>query len=115
MIFFRYNIPSFLNIPEKMQQCAQNLIPPPGPQPTLSISFFSASGVPWALPPLVAKGLNFGLFGIEGVNSKLVTWLLGQLGNDALQVAASEEKQGTDAASDVGVQAPRKGPRIRGW
>jgi len=53
--------------------------PPVEPSiPTLSISYFSAASFPLALPPTVARGFgwpSFGL-GVEGVNSRVGSWLL---------------------------------------
>ena len=66
----RYNIPSFLSIPEKTELATQILLPSendPG-FPTLSISFFSAASIPLAFPPTIARGFGWpklGL-GVEG-------------------------------------------------
>ncbi|KAH8106755.1 PLC-like phosphodiesterase [Cristinia sonorae] len=78
-----YNIPSFLSIPEKVDLATRLLLPPRNdlPTPTLSITFFSAAS-PLSLPPTVARGLGWPHlgFGIEGVNSRVGTWLLELLG-----------------------------------
>lgn len=45
--------------------------------PTLNISYTSASSIPLALPPYIAKGLGWPKwFGFEGVNGRLAKWLL---------------------------------------
>jgi 1-phosphatidylinositol phosphodiesterase len=79
---FRYSIPSFLSIPEKVERATQNLIIPPSVpktgQPTLGITFFSAASFPLSLPPVIAKGFGWPAWGlgVEGVNSKLGAWLI---------------------------------------
>jgi 1-phosphatidylinositol phosphodiesterase len=100
-----YKIPSFLSIPEKVALSTHILLPPDGPPtPTLSITFFSASSVPLALPPTVARGFGWpelGL-GIEGVNKRVGRWLLETLGN------------GFDD-NDSEKQTAEREPRLRGW
>ncbi|KIY66050.1 PLC-like phosphodiesterase [Cylindrobasidium torrendii FP15055 ss-10] len=93
-----YNIPSFLDIPEKVDKAVGVLLPPPGDKSTLSISYFSAASFPLALPPTVAKGFGWPKagFGVEGVNSRVGRWLL-----DRLAVCADIEEKDQ--------------PRIRGW
>ncbi|KAJ8584469.1 PLC-like phosphodiesterase [Rhizopogon salebrosus TDB-379] len=95
-----YAIPSFLYIPEKTALSTDILVAPSdSPSPTLSISFFSASSIPLAFPPTIARGLGWPQWGIgfEGVNARVGKWLLDQF-------AECEAKGGAD-----------KGPRIRGW
>ena len=83
---YRYSIPSFLSIPEKTQLSTEILLLPPGEQPfpILNISFFSASSIPLATPPTVAKGFGWPKWGlgVEGVNGRLGRWLLDRLGRD---------------------------------
>ncbi|THH10013.1 hypothetical protein EW145_g1615 [Phellinidium pouzarii] len=78
-----YNIPSVLDVPEKVSLATAVLLPPSGgyTQPTLNISFFSAGSFPLALPPAVAKGFGWPAWklGVEGVNARIGTWLLSQL------------------------------------
>jgi 1-phosphatidylinositol phosphodiesterase len=96
----RYAIPSFLYIPEKVTLSTDILLAPrDSPFPNLSISFFSASSMPLAFPPTIARGLGWPRWGIgfDGVNTRVGKWLLDHL-------AECEEK------GDVG-----EGPRIRGW
>ncbi|TCD66693.1 hypothetical protein EIP91_001047 [Steccherinum ochraceum] len=89
-----YSIPSFLSIPEKVDLATRILLPPSNdlPTPTLSISFLSAASFPLGLPPLIARGFGWPSlgFGVEGVNSRVGSWLLTLLG---------EQEQ----------------PRVRGW
>ncbi|KZT70188.1 PLC-like phosphodiesterase [Daedalea quercina L-15889] len=106
-----YNIPSFLSIPEKTELGTKTLLPPendPG-FPTLSISYFSASSVPLAFPPTIARGFGWpklGL-GVEGVNGRLGTWLIDMLSS------GSAGHQGNARASKGGEQSSKV--RIRGW
>lgn len=86
--FARYNISSFLSIPEKTQLSVQLLLPPPvdTEQPVLSITYFSASSIPFATPTIVSTGFgwpHFGL-GIEGVNSRVSQFLLAALKEDRM-------------------------------
>ena len=114
---FRYNIPSFLSIPEKTKLATEVLLPPPEGDPStpvLNISFFSAASFPLAFPPTVARGFGWpkiGL-GIEGVNGRLGKWLLDQLsginGSESGQTAKPGEEGEKDAAGTDDV-------RIRGW
>lgn len=110
-ILNRYNIPSFLSIPEKTKLATQILLPPesdPGFQ-TLSISFFSAAGLPLAFPPTIARGFGWpklGL-GVEGVNGRLGAWLIDMLSS------GSAGHQGHARTSQVGEKGGRV--RIRGW
>jgi 1-phosphatidylinositol phosphodiesterase len=81
--FCRYNIGSFLSIPEKTQLAVESLLPPPAnvTQPVLSITYFSATSFPFATPPVVSTGFGWpriGL-GIEGVNSRIAHFLLDAL------------------------------------
>jgi 1-phosphatidylinositol phosphodiesterase len=84
--FARYNISSFLSIPEKTQLSIQLLLPPPVniDRPVLSITYFSAASFPLATPPVVSTGFgwpSFG-FGVEGVNSRVCHFLLAALKED---------------------------------
>ena len=80
-----YSIPSFLSIPEKVDLATHILLPPSSdlPTPILNISFFSASSFPLSLPPTIARGFGWPSlgFGVEGVNSRVGTWLLSVLGD----------------------------------
>lgn len=110
----RYNIPSFLHIPEKTQLATENLLPPPEypASPVLNISFFSAASFPLAFPPTVAKGFgwpNIGL-GVEGVNGRLGTWLLDQLSRDDTNTVGQDV-----AKTDRPEKATSANVRIRGW
>ncbi|KAG6813343.1 hypothetical protein H0H92_011891 [Tricholoma furcatifolium] len=102
-----YLVPSFLEIPEKFALASEILLAPENPpKPTLSITFLSAANVPLALPPTIAKGFGWPKlgFGIEGVNSRLVRWLLNNLSvenNHSKTVV--DEKRGDPSQ------------RIRGW
>ncbi|KAJ7184395.1 PLC-like phosphodiesterase [Mycena filopes] len=98
-----YHIPSFLSIPEKVGLATSVLEPQPsdaaGP-PVLPISYFSASSFPLAAPQTISQGFgwpSWGL-GVEGVNSRVGKWALGQLGNG---VKKGEKGEGE--------------PYIRGW
>lgn len=79
----RYEIPSFLSIPEKVELATKILVAPDNTPatPTLAISFFSAASIPLALPTTVARGFGWPQagFGVEGVNSRLGLWLLNVL------------------------------------
>jgi|SRR6267154_2782805 len=93
----RYGIPSFLSIPEKVALSTNILLASRDrPSPTLSISFLSASSIPLAFPPTIARGLGWPQWGVgfEGVNARVGRWLLDQFGECG-------EKD--------------EGPRIRGW
>ncbi|KAG0705319.1 PLC-like phosphodiesterase [Suillus ampliporus] len=95
-----YAIPSFLSIPEKVALSTDILVASDdSPSPTLSISFLSASSIPLAFPPTIARGLGWPRWGIgfEGVNARVGKWLLDQFG---------ERREHDDAD---------EGPRIRGW
>ena len=80
-----YNIPSFLSIPEKVDLATRILIPSRDDlqTPNLSITFLSASSFPLGLPPVIARGFGWPKsgFGVEGVNSRVGSWLLGLLGD----------------------------------
>ena len=76
----RYNIPSFLSIPEKTELAKALLLPPPPTitQPVLSITYCSAASFPFATPSVAATGFGWpsiGL-GIEGINSRIGHFLL---------------------------------------
>jgi 1-phosphatidylinositol phosphodiesterase len=81
--FRRYNIFSFLYIPEKTQLSMEPLLPPPASvtQPVLSITYLSATSIPFATPTVVSTGFGWpsiGL-GVEGVNSRTARFLLAAL------------------------------------
>ena len=120
-LFFRYAIPSFLSIPEKAERASQNLIiPRTTVQPILGITYFSAALFPLALPPMIAKGFGWPAWGlgVEGVNSKLGTWLLNKL--DA-RVAAEQGEEETTLDDEKqhllspSVEEGEEEPRLRGW
>lgn len=73
-----YAVPSFLSIPEKVARATEVLLPPTCPQPTLSITYFSAASFPFALPPTIACGFGWPALGlgVEGVNIRVGRWLL---------------------------------------
>ena len=110
----RYNIPSFLSIPEKTELATRILLPPSDnpPNPVLNITFFSAASFPLAFPPLVAKGIGWPRwgFGIEGVNGRVGLWLLNQLGGPG---TASESGNNDEQRDEVSRQVDDV--RIRGW
>ncbi|OJA07601.1 hypothetical protein AZE42_06270 [Rhizopogon vesiculosus] len=94
-----YAIPSFLYIPEKVALSTDILATNRDSCPTLSISFFSASSIPLAFPPTIARGFGWPQWGIgfEGVNTRVGKWILAQF-------EKCEEKGGVDGD-----------PQIRGW
>ncbi|KAF8415897.1 PLC-like phosphodiesterase [Boletus edulis BED1] len=101
-----YGIPSFLSIHEKFSLSMEILNPPNFPVPTLSISFTSASSIPLALPPVIARGFGWPKWGLgfEGVNHRVGKWLLSQLSSDnAIRLQNAE------------VWHMDPDPRIRGW
>lgn len=96
-----YAIPSFLWIAEKAAVSTEILAPLENcPNPVLSITFLSASSLPLALPPVIARGLGWPKYklGFEGVNSRVGRWLLERL------AGPSQGRRDADV-----------GPRIRGW
>jgi len=99
----RYEIPSFLSIPEKVELATKalvvlNNVPT---APTLAISFFSAASFPLALPTTVARGFGWPQagFGVEGVNSRFGSWLINALSGGTI--------------GEKGVTA--SGPNVKGW
>ena len=90
-------------------------------QPTLAVTYFSAAFFPLALPPVIAKGFGWPAWGlgVEGVNSKLGTWLLDKLagaeadtaerGEEALVGGENLKRLSTQTAS-VSEES-----RLRGW
>ena len=101
-MLLRYNIPSFLSIPEKTTLASQNLLMSPEhpPIPTLAISFLSAASFPFAFPPTIARGLGWpkiGL-GVEGVNARFARWLMEILSGDHDDIHGGRDK-----------------PRVCGW
>jgi len=99
----RYEIPSFLSIPEKVERATRALVTPndASKTPTLAISFFSAASFPLALPTTVARGFGWPQagFGVEGVNSRFGLWLI-----NALSGGTIGEKGATTS-----------GPNVKGW
>jgi 1-phosphatidylinositol phosphodiesterase len=79
----RYNIPSFLSIPEKTELAKAPLLPPPASitQPVLSITYCSAASLPFATPSVVATGFGWSGAGLgtEGVTSRIARFLLTSL------------------------------------
>lgn len=79
----RYNISSFLSIPEKTELAKAPLMPPPASvtQPVLSITYCSGASFPFAAPPVVATGFGFPSLGLgtEGVNSRIARFLITSL------------------------------------
>jgi 1-phosphatidylinositol phosphodiesterase len=108
---YRYSIPSFLHIPEKVTLAAQNLLhlPEDDLTPTLSFSYFSAASFPLSLPPTVAQGFGWPKWGlgVEGVNSRLARWLLGLLSREDTIPAVVHEGKGMFGDGEE--------TRIRGW
>lgn len=93
----RYNISSFLSIPEKVKLATENLIlDSPSPLfPILPITYFSAASFPLAFPTVVACGFGWpqlGL-GVEGVNSRLGRWLVECFVNKTKDAAQGDDKQ----------------------
>jgi 1-phosphatidylinositol phosphodiesterase len=108
-----YRVPTFLSIPEKLRR-ATHVLTPDGQSTgekgheALAIAFMSASAIPFALPPTIARGFgwpNLGM-GVEGVNARLTRWCLRQLATDG------EDEAYVD--SEEWVETPRQ-PRLRGW
>lgn len=92
----------------------------------LSITFFSASSIPLALPPIIARGFGWPKwgFGVVGINERVGQWLLGTFTGDARESHSRSRTRsglfGAKAASGkkvvqsrAAVTAPE--PRIRGW
>ena len=106
-----------------MERATQNLIIPPyvptTGQPTLGITYFSAALFPLALPPVIAKGFGWPAWGlgVEGVNTKLGTWLLDKLAGPPVPDADTEQGEallgGAEKRSSQTVSEEE--PRIRGW
>jgi 1-phosphatidylinositol phosphodiesterase len=120
-----YRVPTFLSIPEKLRRATRVLCPDawadadedvrpaaawrrhgyaplytaelPAPRTdALGIAFLSASAIPFALPPTIARGFGWPRFGlgVEGVNARFTRWCLRKL---------------------AGAEEGRCDPRIRGW
>ena len=91
-------------------------------QPILGITYFSAALFPLALPPMIAKGFGWPAWGlgVEGVNSKLGTWLLDKLDagvlakQDEEETFLDDEKQRLLSPSPS-VEEEGEEPRLRGW
>ncbi|EIN08032.1 PLC-like phosphodiesterase [Punctularia strigosozonata HHB-11173 SS5] len=128
-----YRIPSFLSIPEKVELATRILLPPANepPTPCLNITYLSASSLPLAMPPTIARGFGWPQWGlgIEGVNARVGRWLLGLLvdqastfrrgGEGALPLKV-EEEQFQDKLHDIrtyvgGGDMQVVEPRVRGW
>ncbi|WWC86044.1 uncharacterized protein L201_000915 [Kwoniella dendrophila CBS 6074] len=80
-----YRVHTFLEIPEKFDTITNHLLPavrqPTSSiisDPTFTLSFLSASYFPLSLPTIIAKGFGFPSWGlgIEGINSRMMKWLL---------------------------------------
>lgn len=135
----RYNIPSFLSIPEKVALSTRILVPEIHPEdslhaphynptytapvpgrPPLAISFLSAASFPLSLPPTIARGFGWPKFGlgVEGVNSRVGRWLLGILGGDTPPDLKNKKSIGGEAQLEEkqNLLSPETHePRIRGW
>lgn len=116
----RYNIPSFFSIPEKTSLFTEILVSPlDTPIPILSISFMSASSIPFALPPIIARGFGWPRWGLgfEGVNDRVGKWLLDQLSSGNADRHDFSRRASCTLTRDGTLQASRAdaGPRIRGW
>ncbi|KAG9102978.1 hypothetical protein FRC06_000627, partial [Ceratobasidium sp. 370] len=117
-----YDIPSLLSLPEKAALCIQNLVPALTDRPTLGITYLSASGGALALPPFCALGFGWPRWGlgVEGMNSRVGRWLLGQLTSRGS--SADKEKDSWSIQSDMSdtrllddqVEDEPKRP-VRGW
>lgn len=81
-----YAIPSFLAIPEKVMLATELLLSSSDEKAdsTLNISFFSAANFPLAAPPMIAQGFGWPRWGlgVEGVNSRVGSWLLDLLSSE---------------------------------
>ena len=123
LTLFRYAISSFLAIPEKATLSSSYLLPclAPKGEKDLAITFTSASSIPAALPSTVACGFGWPALklGVEGVNSRVGRWLLGQLGGEAplqdllgqedwdvVDIEAGQASANSTAAEEI---------RLRGW
>ena len=108
----RYNISTFLSIPEKFTASTSLLLASPDTAPTapptLAITYLSASSFPLALPQTVAQGMGFPKLGMgfEGVNDLVAGWLMRLLGDTPPTTDTN--------AGDTGGTNGRE-PRIRGW
>jgi hypothetical protein len=113
-----YRVPTFLSIPEKLRR-ATHVLTPDGKaneekdHEALAIAYMSASAVPFALPPTIARGFgwpNIGL-GVEGVNARLTRWALGQLAmEDEAAIASCVQCKDWELFQRIFRQ-----PRVRGW
>ena len=86
-------------------------------QPTLAVTYFSAAFFPLALPPVIAKGFGWPAWGlgVEGVNSKLGTWLLDKLAGAERDTAEQGEEALLDGGKRLSSQTVSEEPRLRGW
>ena len=87
-------------------------------QPTLAITYFSAAFFPLALPPMIAKGFGWPAWGlgVEGVNSKLGTWLLDKLAGAEQDTDEQGELEGAlGGEKRLLTQTVSEAPRLRGW
>lgn len=106
-----------MDIPEKVTFACENLTQNEA-QPTLAISFFSASNFPFALPSTCACGFGWPEWGIgvEGINSRFVRWLLDQLSSSARTISDTEREDGGNVDEKGNVEkAVIPEPKIRGW
>jgi 1-phosphatidylinositol phosphodiesterase len=127
-----YRVPTFLSIPEKLARATRVLLPREGEKagdwengapPALALTFLSASAIPLALPPTIARGFGWPALGlgVEGVNARFVRWLLQHLAGAAPGDAASAmPRDAAGAGSTATLVAPVPVPpaparRVRGW
>jgi 1-phosphatidylinositol phosphodiesterase len=106
----RYNIFSFLSIPEKFAISTRILLVNENvPTPRLAITYLSASSFPFALPQTIARGIGWPKigFGIEGVNEQVGRWLLSLLDGSPPAPTGKAERDGIREGDNE--------PRIRGW
>lgn len=89
-------------------------VPAESRTPLLPLTFFSASSLPFALPPVVARGFGWPRWhlGIEGVNSRLARWLANALVAEFQDGDGDRDgDRGEWAKGDLNFDAEK----IRGW
>lgn len=126
-----------MSIPEKTVAAIEPLRPvkPPNGKADLAITFLSAASIPLALPSTCACGFGWSGFalGVEGINSRVGRWLLGQLGGEANTAdmldnedwdlvdletghAPTSASQGKSPAGEVyAYERAVEDVRVRGW
>ena len=115
-----YSITSFLSIPEKVKLSTEILLTSPLDEHSLAITFFSASSIPLAPPPAIARGFGWPKWGlgVVGVNERVSIWLTDRL-MDKQRVTStqrsSEEASNNDNESGHRGGGRESGPRLRGW